>query len=214
NDVNVVYRDVIVLDYDEINDLKQLHEAISSALSNVAWFWHTSYSHRTEQARICLYIPLNERISADDYRNYTKVLANKIGHKVDEGSYQPSRCFALPVIQKGHIFIKRVNDCPIMNVDMLEQWSKGYKQSNDSPNIKGYTRRDSAYWRDIAFGVSEGERNSTLASITGYLLRRYVDPNLVYGLVSAWASVCKPPINQSEVNNTFKSILKKDSKYS
>ena len=71
------------------------------------------------------------------------------------------------------------------------------------------TRRDSAYWRDIAFGVSEGERNSTLASITGYLLRRYVDPNLVYGLVSAWASVCKPPINQSEVNNTFKSILKK-----
>ncbi len=38
NDVNVVYRDVIVLDYDEINDLKQLHEAISSVLSNVAWF--------------------------------------------------------------------------------------------------------------------------------------------------------------------------------
>ena len=38
---------------------------------------------------------------------------------------------------------------------MLEQWSKEYKQSNGSPNIKGYTRRDSAYWRDIAFGVSE-----------------------------------------------------------
>ena len=33
-------------------------------------------------------ISLNERISADDYRKYTKVLANKIGHKVDEGSYQ------------------------------------------------------------------------------------------------------------------------------
>ncbi|HGO2605115.1 TPA: mobile element-associated protein, partial [Staphylococcus aureus] len=82
NDKNVIYRNVIVLDYDEINDLKQLHEAISSVLSSVAWFWHTSFSHTTEQARIRLYIPLNERISADDYRNYTKVLANKIGHKV------------------------------------------------------------------------------------------------------------------------------------
>jgi hypothetical protein len=38
------------------------------------------------------------------------------------------------VIQKGHIFIKRVNDCPIMNVDMLEQWSKEFEQSNASPN--------------------------------------------------------------------------------
>jgi hypothetical protein len=60
-----------------------------------------------------------------------------LGHKVDEGSYQPSRCFALPVIQKGHIFIKRVNDCPIMNVDMLEQWSKEFEQSNASPNVIG-----------------------------------------------------------------------------
>lgn len=214
NNDNVIYRDVLVLDYDDIPKLRPLHDAITDALKGIAWFWHTTFNHRTESPRIRLYIPLNERISADDYRNYTKLLANKIGHKVDEGSYQPSRCFALPVIQKGHIFIKRVNDCPIIDVDMLEQWSKEYKQSNGNPNIKGYTRRDSAYWRDIAFGVSEGERNSTLASITGYLLRRYVDPNLVYGLVSAWASVCKPPINQSEVNNTFKSILKKDCKNS
>ena len=72
---------MIVLDYDEINDLKQLHDAISSVLSSVAWYWHTSFSHTTEQARIRLYIPLNERISADDYRKYTKVLANKIGIK-------------------------------------------------------------------------------------------------------------------------------------
>jgi hypothetical protein len=48
-----------------------------------------------------------------------------------------------------------------------------------------YNKRDSAYWREIAFGVGEGERNKTLASLTGYLLRRYVDANLVYGLVSA-----------------------------
>lgn len=75
-----------------------------------------------------------------------------------------------------------------------------------------FKKRDSAYWREIAFGVGKGERNQTLASLTGYLLRRYVDANLVYGLVSAWAMTCRPPIEQKEVNRTFKSILKKDSK--
>lgn len=86
---------------------------------------------------------------------------------------------------------------------------------NDEPITVKYSnqfnKRDSSYWREIAFGVGEGERNQTLA-LTGYLLRRYVDANLVYGLVSAWAMTCRPPIEQKEVNRTFKSILKKDSK--
>ncbi|MGO1301473.1 MAG: primase alpha helix C-terminal domain-containing protein, partial [Staphylococcus equorum] len=55
----------------------------------------------------------------------------------------------------------------------------------------------------------EGERNQALASISGYLLRRYVEPELVYGLVSAWAMNCSPPIEQEEVNKTFISILNK-----
>ena len=58
---------------------------------------------------------------------------------------------------------------------------------NDEPITVKYSnqfnKRDSSYWREIAFGVGEGERNQTLASLTGYLLRRYVDANLVYGLV-------------------------------
>ena len=44
----------------------------------------------------------------------------------------PHRCFAFASYSKGHIFIKRVNDCPIMDVDTLEQWLKEYEQSNAS----------------------------------------------------------------------------------
>ena len=40
---------------------------------------------RTESPRVRLYIALNEHISADEYRKYTKVLESKIGHPVDEG---------------------------------------------------------------------------------------------------------------------------------
>ncbi|MEI5743138.1 mobile element-associated protein, partial [Staphylococcus aureus] len=74
----------------------------------------------------------------------------------------------------------RVNDCPIMNADMLEQWSKEFEQSNASPNIKGYTRHDSAYWRELSFGTTEGNRNNALASLVGHLLRCRVNDYIVY----------------------------------
>ena len=213
NNDNVIYRDVITLDYDDIPKLKPLHDAITDTLKGVAWFWHTTFNHQTESPRIRLYVPLNERISADEYRKYTKVLVSKIGHRVDEGSFQPSRAMALPVYQQDkYPFLHQYNDAPILRTEKLKEWSNEVKVHEDKPITVTYNKRDSAYWREIAFGVGEGERNQTLASLTGYLLRRYVDANLVYGLVSAWAMTCRPPIEQKEVNRTFKSILKKDSK--
>ena len=213
NNDNVIYRDVITLDYDDIPKLKPLHDAITDTLKGVAWFWHTTFNHQTESPRIRLYVPLNERISADEYRKYTKVLVSKIGHRVDEGSFQPSRAMALPVYQQDkYPFLHQYNDAPILRTEKLKEWSNEVKVHEDKPITVTYNKRDSAYWREIAFGVGEGERNQTLASLTGYLLRRYVDANLVYGLVSAWAMICTPPIDQKEVNRTFKSIYKKDSK--
>ena len=212
NDDNVIYRDVLVLDYDDIPKLRPLHDAITDTLKGVAWFWHTTFNHQTESPRIRLYVPLNERVNADDYRKYTKVLVSKIGHRVDEGSFQPSRAMALPVKKSNDSFyIFKYNDAPAIKKEELNKMVvKNAPITVDYSNH--FHKRNSSYWREIAFGVGEGERNQTLASLTGYLLRRYVDANLVYGLVSAWAMTCRPPIEQKEVNRTFKSILKKDSK--
>lgn len=211
-DENVIYRDVITLDYDDIPKLRPLHDAITNTLKGVAWFWHTTFNHQTESPRIRLYVPLNERVNADDYRKYTKVLVSKIGHRVDEGSFQPSRAMALPVKKSNDSFyIFKYNDEPAIKKEELNKMVvKNAPITVDYSNH--FHKRNSSYWREIAFGVGEGERNQTLASLTGYLLRRYVDANLVYGLVSAWAMTCRPPIEQKEVNRTFKSILKKDSK--
>lgn len=77
NNDNVIYRDVITLDYDDIPKLKPLHDAITDTLKGVAWFWHTTFNHQTESPRIRLYVPLNERISADEYRKYTKSVSKQ-----------------------------------------------------------------------------------------------------------------------------------------
>lgn len=215
NDENIINRNTLALDYDDITDFKGLYGAICKHLEGCSWAFHTTYNHSTEKPRIRLMVPINEPVSADDYRKYTQVLAQKIGYKIDEGSYQPSRAMALPVRPDKNIpYIFKYNDAPAITNEDLVELSKNLENTqkeksitiNYSNNLK---KRDSTYWRDLAFGVSEGGRNQALASISGYLLRRYVDVNLVYGLVIAWGKSCNPPMDDGEINKTFNSILKK-----
>ncbi|MEB7458793.1 primase alpha helix C-terminal domain-containing protein [Staphylococcus borealis] len=212
SDDTLLNRSAITLDYDEIKDFRSLFESFKAKLEHVAWAFHTTYSYTADKPRIRLIVPLNAPVSATDYRKYSNGLAKYINYPVDEASFVPSQAMALPVKKsKDSIYIFKYNDAPAITVEELNKMVV-----NDEPITVDYSnqfqKRDSAYWREIAFGVGEGERNQTLASLTGYLLRRYVDANLVYGLVSAWATTCTPPIDQNEVNRTFKSILKKDSK--
>ena len=64
-------------------------------------------------------------------------------------------------------------------------------------------------WLFTALGsVAQGQRNDTAARIIGHVLRRYVEPQLAYVLLSAWnASHCRPPLQQDELARTFESVL-------
>ena len=211
NNDNVIYRDVLVLDYDDIPNLRPLHDAITDTLKGVAWFWHTTFNHQTESPRIRLYVPLNERLNADDYRKYTKVLVSKIGHRVDEGSFQPSRAMALPVKKSNDSFyIFKYNDAPILNVEILEKWSEEIERQTDQSITTNFNKRDDAYWRDISFSVAKGNRNNSLASLIGHLFSRHVNEYIVYSYALLWGqNACNPPLNEREINATFQSILKK-----
>lgn len=210
-DENVIYRDVITLDYDDIPKLRPLHDAITDVLKGVAWFWHTTFNHQTESPRIRLYVPLNERVNAGDYRKYTKVLVNKIGHLVDEGSFQPSRAMALPVYQQDkYPFLHQYNDAPILNAETLEKWSEEIERQTDQSITTNFNKRDDAYWRDISFSVAKGNRNNSLASLIGHLFSRHVNEYIVYSYALLWGqNACKPPLKEREINATFQSILKK-----
>lgn len=211
-DDNIINRSVIALDYDVITDFKGLDNAICKQLEGYSWAYHTTHSHHTEKPRIRLMVPLNEPVSADDYRKHSNALANHIGYEVDEASFVPSQVMALPVKKdKSAVYMFKHNDAPAVTSEQLELFvTSGSLDSNvKKNNIIKYPKRTSSYWRDLAFGVGEGERNQALASISGYLLRRYVDAHLVYGLVTAWGKLCNPPISDEEINKTFTSILKK-----
>ncbi len=70
------------------------------------------------------------------------------------------------------------------------------------------TGRPVAEWRQLVHdGVPEGERNSTIASLTGHLLWHGVDPHVVLELMLAWNRVrCRPPLDDEEVARVVASI--------
>lgn len=208
-DNNILYRNIIVLDYDEIADFKELETVIKEKLKNVAWFWHTTYNHSDNSPRIRLFIPLNERINGKDYREFTKVLAMCLGFKVDEGSYQPSRVMALPVVKsKNHSYKTSYNDAPIMKVEQLIKLTKLYNEKHKPIVVKTPMKRNAEHWKEIAYGVADGGRNNALTSLLGHLFNHHVDENIIYSFALLWNQSCKPPMKESIVNSTFKSVMK------
>lgn len=75
-------------------------------------------------------------------------------------------------------------------------------------NGNGATATPPSEWRElVANGVAEGVRDCTVAKLTGYLLRRYVDPIVVLELLQIWnVARCTPPLPEEDVCRIVNSI--------
>jgi Bifunctional DNA primase/polymerase, N-terminal/Primase C terminal 1 (PriCT-1) len=83
-----------------------------------------------------------------------------------------------------------------------------YRRADD----RGLVRSSPQKWRAaIGRTITEGERNSTLTSFAGALLRSQVDPYLALYLLHAWnAAHCRPPLPDAEVTATVRSIARRE----
>jgi Bifunctional DNA primase/polymerase, N-terminal/Primase C terminal 1 (PriCT-1) len=90
-----------------------------------------------------------------------------------------------------------------MAVTPLPDWLRRY--AIDEPTRCGYPI---AHWRRlVSEGVQVGERNNTLASLAGHLLRHRVDAVVVMELLLCWnRSRCRPPLADEEVAAVVTSI--------
>jgi len=74
------------------------------------------------------------------------------------------------------------------------------------------TSTPAAAWRELVLdGVEEGQRNKSIARLTGHLLRRRVDPHVVLDLMLVWDQArCRPPLGPTEVCTIVNSIAGKE----
>jgi len=79
-----------------------------------------------------------------------------------------------------------------------------------SERVEGSVGHPRTHWRTLVRkGVAEGERNSTLASLTGHLLWRGVDPEVALELLLAWNRMrCRPPLPDEEVAGVVESVAR------
>ena len=81
------------------------------------------------------------------------------------------------------------------------------KFATAQPVSKGHPQE---HWRNLVkSGIEKGERNNTIASFAGYLLRQGVDPQVALELLRCWnAQHCRPPLSGKELGRTVDSITK------
>ena len=79
-----------------------------------------------------------------------------------------------------------------------------------SDRVEGRMGHSLTHWRKLVReGVAEGERNSALASLTGHLLWRGVDPGVSMELLLAWNRMrCRPPLPDEEVAGVVESVAR------
>jgi hypothetical protein len=85
----------------------------------------------------------------------------------------------------------------------LPDWVR--QQAVEEPARRGHPI---AYWRRLVCdGVPAGQRNNTIASLAGHLLRHGVDGAVVMELLLCWNRVrCRPPLVDEEVVAVVESI--------
>ncbi len=79
-----------------------------------------------------------------------------------------------------------------------------------APEDRSHRGHPVTYWRRLLReGVTEGERNNTIASLAGHLLRHGVDPEVTAELLLSWNGArCRPPLEPEEVVHTVDSIAR------
>jgi hypothetical protein len=62
-------------------------------------------------------------------------------------------------------------------------------------------------WRELIKGVKEGTRDSSLTKLSGYLLRRHVDPFVTLELIRVFnATRCAPPLPDPDIERIVSSV--------
>lgn len=215
NNASLIYRDLIFLDYDEIETGVDLPNIVSEALSAFSYIIYPTIKHTVEKPRYRLVIKPSNVMNEATYKQIVTEIAEKIGLPYDTASLTWSQLQGLPVttgdptdyqiiVNKGYDYI--VPSQPLSDYPATAPLYTGNRQ----PKRKSMTMRviDTLLH---GFG-DEGGRNVALTRFVGLLLNKWVDCDVetAYELTLIANSVTNSPIPQRELDRTFESIVKSE----
>ncbi|WP_449460360.1 primase alpha helix C-terminal domain-containing protein [Streptococcus suis] len=216
NNASLVYRDLIFLDYDEIEGTAESFiEAVSSALFGFSYILYPTIKHTAERPRFRLVVKPSDVMSETTYKQAVKEIADKIGLPFDMASLTWSQLQGLPVTTGDPADYQKIVD---RGLDYPVPKSNTIRTPNQVRRSTTYTQRPSGQ-RSITMRVidtlfngfgDEGGRNVALTRFVGLLFNKWVDCDLetAYELTKIANSVTADPLPIAELDRTFESIAR------
>ena len=210
NNNSLVYRDLIFLDYDELEASTDLPKIVSNTLSEYSYIIYPTIKHTAKKPRYRLVVKPDKNLSKLDYTETVKQIADLIGLPYDQTSETWAQLQGLPCTQSS-----------------IEDYDRVVNLGTDFPTIRGQTVTTQATSSNFTLPSgqlsitmkvintlfngygTEGGRNVAMTKFVGLLLNKYVncDIEMAYDLALIANENTDPPLTIDELDTTFKSIL-------
>ena len=212
NNTSLVYRDLIFLDYDEINTGIDLPKIVSDALFGYSYIIYPTIKHTAENPRYRLVVKPSGIMNEESYKQVVKEIADKIGLPFDMASLTWSQLQGLPVTTGGPSEYQKIVehglDYPVPKVEPRAKQEATERYKPRASGQRSMTMRiiDTLF---NGFG-DEGGRNVALTRFVGLLFNKWVDCDLktAYELSKIANSVTSEPLPIEELDRTFSSIAR------
>ena len=212
NNANLVYRDLIFLDYDELEASIDFPSVVDNALHGYSYIVYPTIKHTANKPRYRLVVKPSDAMDEQIYRQTVQEIAGKIGLPFDSTSLTWSQLQGLPVTTGDPAdyekIVNRGRDYPVANTVMASQ-----KPHYHTPCRSGNKTITMRVLDTLLHGFGdEGGRNVAVTRFVGLLLSKWVDADVAtaYELTNIANSVTNNPLSGEELTRTFDSIVRSE----
>lgn len=213
NNTSLVYRDLIFLDYDDIQGTSESFiEAVSGALFGYSNILYPTIKHTPKSPRFRLVVKPSNVMNEATYKQVVKEIADKIGLPFDMASLTWSQLQGLPVTTGNPADYQKIVehglDYPVPKVEprAKQETTELYKPRASGQRSMTMRIIDTLF---NGFG-DEGGRNVALTRFVGLLFNKWVDCDIetAYELANIANSMTAEPLPIEELDRTFSSIAR------
>ena len=212
NNDSLIYRDLIFLDYDDIETGVNLPKIVSERLCEHSYIIYPTIKHTPEKPRYRLVVKPSGNMNEATYKQVVKGIADKIGLPFDMASLTWSQLQGLPVTTgEPSEYQKIVNHGLDYPVPKAEPRAKQGTTELYKPKASGQRSMTMRIIDTLFNGFGdEGGRNVALTRFVGLLFNKWVDCDLetAYELTKIANSVTAEPLPIEELDRTFSSIAR------
>ena len=210
NNASLLYRDLIFLDYDELENNIDFPRVVHEALQGYSYIIYPTIKHTKEKPRYRLVVRPSDKMDEQTYKQTVQEIANKIGLPFDNTSLTWSQLQGLPVTtgdpNNYERIVNRGRSYPVANT-VTDSQEPHYHTPRQSGN-KTITMR---VLDTLLHGFGdEGGRNVAVTKFVGLLLSKCVNADVAtaYELTTISNRVTDNPLPVEELARTFESIVK------